>query len=228
MKEAIKRLPIVGPLAQRLYWKWLALGEKPVPFKDSSSYWEQRYSAGRDSGPGSYGQFAEFKAEVLNHFVSKNAVQSVIEFGCGDGNQLSLATYPSYIGLDVSSTAVARCRDRFKQDLTKSFRTVSEYAGEKADLALSLDVTYHLVEDRVFANYMHTLFNAANRFVIIYSSDTDDNRGFQAHIKHRKITRWIAENERDWRLVEHIPNRYPYRGDEGTGSFADFLIYGGI
>ena len=54
-----------------------------------------------------------------------------------------------------------------------------EFAGETADLALSLDVVFHLVEDEVFAQYMQTLIQAGNRYVIIYASDTDDNRGYE-------------------------------------------------
>ncbi|MBI9084342.1 MAG: hypothetical protein JEZ11_12140 [Desulfobacterales bacterium] len=72
-------------------------------------YWERRYAQGGTSGAGSYGRLAEFKAEVLNTFVEERGVQNIIEFGCGDGNQLSLAKYPSYVGLDASKTAVTQC-----------------------------------------------------------------------------------------------------------------------
>lgn len=69
--------------------------------------------AGGNSGVGSYGMFAEFKAGVINDFVSMNNIQSVVEFGCGDGNQLKLANYPIYKGYDVSKAAVASCRKLF-------------------------------------------------------------------------------------------------------------------
>jgi hypothetical protein len=101
-----------------------------------------------------------------------------------------------------------------------------EYAGEKADLVLSLDVIYHLVEDEVFEQYMRTLFGASDQYVIIYSSDSDDNRGYErTYIRHRNFTKWIQERLPLWRLTEHIPNRYPYRGDYRHGSFADFFVY---
>jgi hypothetical protein len=103
---------------------------------------------------------------------------------------------------------------------------MSDYPREKAELALSLDVIYHLVEDKVFEHYMQTLFEASNRYVIIYSSNLDDNRGYEGtHIRHRKFTRWIRENLQGWQLVKHLPNRYPYRGDYRKGSFAEFFIY---
>lgn len=90
-------------------------------FQGSTDYWERRYVTGGTSGAGSYGAMADVKAAFLNRFVAEHKVQSVIEFGCGDGNQLALANYPSYIGLDVSRTALDRCLTRFAADPTKSF-----------------------------------------------------------------------------------------------------------
>ena len=226
MKEIIKQIPIIGGAAKRIYWSWLDRRRNREPFTGSATYWEKRYSRGGNSGVGSYALFAEFKAEVLNGFVATHHVQSVIEFGCGDGNQLSLAQYPTYVGFDVSSTAISRCQELFKADPHKSFRLMSEYNGENADLALSLDVIFHLVENDIFEQYMRTLFDASNQYVIIYASDSDDNSMDEGkHVRHRKFTRWIQENLPNWNLLEYLPNRYPYRGDPRTGSFADFFIY---
>ena len=226
MKEIIKRIPILGGVAKRIY-RWLSARRRnPEPFPGSGAYWEKRYSAGGNSGVGSYALFAEFKAGVLNEFVAKKNVKNVIDFGCGDGNQLSLAKYPAYLGFDVSSTAISQCQEIFKLDTHMSFRLISEYNGENADLTLSLDVIYHLVEDNVFEHYIRMLFKASNRYVIIYASDTDENRGYEGtHVRHRKFTRWIKENLANWNLVEHLPNRYPYLGDYRKGSFAEFFIY---
>lgn len=226
MKEIIKQIPALGGLAQQIYRSLFARKKNPKPFPGSAAYWEKRYSVGDNSGVGSYALFAEFKADVLNEFVSTHRVQTVIDFGCGDGNQLSLAKYPAYLGFDVSSTAISLCQELFKSDSHKSFRLTSQYNGETADLALSLDVIYHLVEDNVFEHYMQTLFEASNRYVIIYASDSDDNHGYEGtHVRHRKFTRWIQGNLPNWNLVKHLPNRYPYRGDYRKGSFAEFFIY---
>jgi hypothetical protein len=226
MKEFIKQIPILGDIARRIYWRLLPRRCDPEPFPGSAAYWEKRYATDGSSGGGSYGLFAEFKADVLNLFVDTHRVQSVIEFGCGDGNQLSLARYPTYLGLDVSSTAISRCKEIFKSDRHKSFRLTSGYSGETADLALSLDVIYHLVEDNVFEHYMQMLFRASNRYVILYSSDSDDNWDCEGtHVRHRKFTKWVKENLPNWALVQHLPNRYPYRGDALEGSISEFFIY---
>ena len=195
-------------------------------FEDSESYWKQRYALGGNSGAGSYNEMATFKADVLNTFVRKRSVQSVIEFGCGDGNQLRLARYPAYHGLDVSPLAVETCRSIFTGDPTKRFGLVKDYAGETADLALSLDVIFHLVEDEVFHAYMERLFDAGERFVIAYSSDTDDNtKTTHPHVRHRRFTDWVREHRPGWRMTRHIPNAHPYNGDNESTSFADFFVF---
>jgi len=196
------------------------------PFFDSQAYWEKRYARGKHSGAGSYGKLAEFKAAVLNEFVAKNQTGTVIEYGCGDGYQLSLANYPQYIRFDVSVTAVQSCRKLFANDATKTFREMRDYGGETADLTISLDVIYHLVEDEVYEAYMYRLFSSSNRFVVIYSSNCDGlNRVEPKHIKHRRFSAWIEDNAKDWKLIDHIPNKYPYTGINDEGSFSDFYIY---
>jgi len=112
----------------------------------SSEYWQSRYEAKGTSGAGSYKHLAEFKAEILNAFVKENGITTVIEFGCGDGNQLLLSKYPKYVGYDVSKISVEICQNLFSNDPAKSFFMTKELQGEIAELSLSLDVIYHLVE----------------------------------------------------------------------------------
>lgn len=196
------------------------------PFEGSAAYWENRYQNGGSSGHGSYDKLAEFKAEFLNAFVLDHKISSVIEYGCGDGNQLRLAQYPQYTGFDVSPEAIAICSDLFLNDKTKTFKTLSAYDAETAELTLSLDVIYHLVEDAVFASHMERLFDSSRKFVIIYSSDTDVNpKDVAAHVRHRVFSDWIKNNRAEWKCIEHIPNKYPFNEITKTGSLADFYVY---
>ena len=223
MKQIIKNIPGIGPVARRIYKSWI---NPQKSFRSSEDYWKDRYEDGGHSGDGSYNQLADFKAEILNTFVSENSISSVIEYGCGDGNQLCLAQYPKYIGFDVSPNALARCLKNFNEDETKTFKIMEAYGGETAELTLSLDVIYHLVEDTVFEDYMNRLFDSSERFVVIYSSNTDDNpEGTAEHVRHRNFSKWISFHKKEWRLMKHIPNRYPFNGDTRSGSFADFYIY---
>ena len=190
----------------------------------SDDYWRRRYASGGTSGDGLKGELARYKAEFLNRFVADNAVRSVIEWGCGDGQQLGLAEYPQYVGIDVSADALALCRATFDGDPTKAFEMLGETAGLTADLALSLDVVYHLFEDEVFYAHMTALFASAERFVVVYSSNHDAPQT-ESHVRHRRFTDWVDSNRSDWNLIRHEQNPMPFRGDTATGSGADFFVF---
>ena len=203
----------------------------PVKFNGSLTYWEQRYATGGNSGPGSYGRLADFKAYIVNSFVKEKNIKSVIEFGCGDGNQLSLAVYPKYIGLDVSPTIVKLCKDKFRNDSSKSFFLydpfcfIDNHSIFQSDLGLSMDVIFHLVEDDVFHEYMQALFGSAKKYVIIYSSNRDDRQ--LSYVKERNFTPWISRYMPKWHLIDTIRNKYPYdhKKDVRETSFSDFYIF---
>jgi hypothetical protein len=191
-------------------------------FPGSMDYWENRYQKKGTSGSGSYGSPAMYKAGILNKFVIENNITKVIEFGCGDGNQLQLFEFPAYLGLDVSITAIEKCIRIFKNDLTKSFFIYNPkgFADNlktfKADLALSLDVIYHLLEDEVFESYMYHLFSSSTRFVIIYAWDVEGRKNL--HVRHRKFTVWIEMNLKEWHLMQAIENK-------DLQPVCDFFIY---
>jgi hypothetical protein len=199
-------------------------------FPGSATYWENRYNKGGNSGKGSYDRLAEFKADVLNTFISSNNIKNVIEFGCGDGNQLSYFNFQSYIGLDISQSAIKLCIEKYHDDIGKSFYLYDTRIFQdnhklfRADLAISLDVIFHLIEDDIYAKYMTHLFKAANKFVIIYSSNIDGTQSI--HYKDRNFTNWIEQNLKGWELMQVIDNKYKYdsKNPENT-SRSDFYIF---
>lgn len=198
VRELVRPLPGV---------RRISLLRQQLAFRGSARFWEQNYARGDTSGAGSYGLAARSKADFLNAFVSQHAVRSVVEFGCGDGNQLSLAEYPRYVGLDVSRTALGLCRERFAADSAKSFflydgTCFADRGGVfAADLALSLDVVYHLIENQVFETYMTHLFTAGQRFVVVYSTNAEFV-GTAPHVRHRVFTTWVEDNCPEWELAE--------------------------
>ncbi len=226
LKKLISSIPVIGPTARKLVHLPLSRARR-LAFRGSASYWETRCRDGGTSGAGSYGRLAEFKATIVNEFVRKKAVRTVIEFGCGDGAQLELAKYPEYVGIDVAAVSVQRCSERFAHDPTKRFYPPDALPSTLGtfDLGLSLDVIYHLVEDSVFDSYMHSLFARSHGHVIIYASNYDSPSD-SPHVQHRKFTDWIAHNARDWQLESYVPNRFPFdpkRPDDT--SFADFHFF---
>jgi SAM-dependent methyltransferase len=227
LKSLIKSIPLIGPTAGRLAHLPLVARVRSWVFPGSASFWDSVYRQGGTSGPGSYGRLAQFKAEILNDFVQTRNVRTVVEFGCGDGAQLRLAKYPEYVGVDVSPVAVKRCSSLFANDQSKRFFLAGALPADLGtfDLALSLDVIYHLVEDRVFEEYMDRLFSFSRRYVVIYASNYDA-RTQALHVRHRKFTAWIARKAPEWRPTGLVANRFPPDPlqPEET-SFADFHFY---
>jgi len=199
-------------------------------FPGTVNYWENRYKNKGDSGAGSYGKLAEEKAYVINRFVKANGLKSVIDWGCGDGNQLSLLNFNSYIGTDVSPKALQLCRSKFKPDKSKRFITTRQaeqlIRDRTFDLALSLDVIFHLIEEDTFYQYMSNLFNSSHRYVIIYSSNNPRLIDKANHVLHRRFTDWIEKNVNNWNLINTVKNKYPWdtRKTKDT-SFSDFYTY---
>lgn len=219
----VSRIPLIGGLFMRIY----QLFNRTSSFTTSDNYWENRYKRGDNSGSGSYNNLAEFKGDVINEFVAKNNIETVMEFGSGDGNQLKYFSFKNYVGYDVSETAISICRNLFKEDATKQFKLIKTHYAEKAELTLSLDVIYHLVEDDVYMAYMKKLFSSSTQYVIVYSSNSDDheNNGKVPHVKHRKFTDWVQNYAQEFKLIEHVPNKYQYNGDGSKSTYADFFIF---
>jgi SAM-dependent methyltransferase len=192
----------------------------------SLQYWEARYSRGESSGAGSYGRLAQFKADFLNTFFDNNCVKSVLELGCGDGNQLIYLRPGKYVGFDISPTAVSLCRQRHSENENFSFFSPEDNADlGHHDVTLSLDVVFHLVEIDVFCTYLKTLFSHSDRFVVVYSSNFDAPWP-SPHLKHRNITNFVKDHIPGWKLSCIVTNAYPYDGgDVDNTSFSDFMVF---
>lgn len=197
----------------------------------SAKYWDKRYSSAGNSGAGSYGRLAEFKASVLNAYVADHGIARVLELGCGDGNQLSLANYENYVGLDISPTAVEICTDRFKSNKHWRFDVISSVdlrALERTfdpQFVMSIDVLFHLVEDEIFHDYMTNLFQFGSATIAIYSSNGNFNVS-APHIRNHTFTDWIAANAPEWELLEKVDNPYPWSEEAPDAtSFCDFYFF---
>ena len=133
-----------------------------------------------------------------------------------------------YLGVDISPTAVNICREKFFSDEDKVFITLDEFKKQpsSADITLSLDVIYHLINDDIYHDYMERLFSSAAKYCLIYSANIDQVTP-SPHVRKRKFSTWVEENAARWELEEHIPNRYPMTADSDPNntSFADFYLF---
>lgn len=200
-----------------------------VPFVTSDQYWKDRYAQGGNSGEGSYGPLAEYKARFINDFCAEKGIAAAIEFGCGDGNQASKLEVARYRGVDISQKCIEWARRKFRRN-DWEFLTLDEYHAHgdqgRSELGLSLDVTYHLIEDEVYRAYLDDLFNAASRYVLIYSSNFDRFDPAFPHVRHRPVVDDAVAERPQWRFVSTASNPFHRAPDEQSyGSFAQFHIF---
>lgn len=186
----------------------------------TKTIWENRYRQGGNSGVGSYGELCDYKAEFINKFVIDHNCNNVIEFGSGDGNQMSYFNVQQYTGVDISDYIINICKQKYSNHTNKNFVTYDEYykMSSKYDLSLSLDVIYHLVDDNIYEKYMNDLFNSTTKYIIIYSTNTNETYN-GSHVYKRKFTDYINLNFPLAKLIYHEPNPYPKL------SAADFFVY---
>ena len=48
---------------------------------------------------------------------------------------------------------------------------------------------------------MRHIFSSSEKWVIIYSTNTEDQNIHLSHVKHRKFTDWVKKNLKKWKLV---------------------------
>ena len=183
--------------------------------------WENRYAKGGDSGAGSYSVLCDFKSKIINEFIHEKCCESMIEFGCGDGNQQQSFKIRNYVGIDISDFIIEKCKTKFNHITNRNFMNYTDFYKNKCkcDISVSLDVIYHIVDDTLYHTYMNDLFSASNKFVIIYSSNFQDSAYNGSHVYHRKFTDYIGIHFPNAELIKNIKNDYPEQ------SSAEFFIY---
>lgn len=162
---------------------------------DVKKYWTERYSTGGNSGYGSQDlKSVRFKADYVNEVIKKYNIKTICELGCGDGNQLKYFNgYSKYYGYDIASVAVSMCKKQYERDSNKIFcYEIEEVLNKKYDLALSLDVLYHLIENDMYRKYLHDLFSISD-IVCIFSTNHTNPVG-ASHVISRIFTKDVDES----------------------------------
>ena len=170
----------------------------------TANFWNERYKSGGNSGTGSYGRAADWKAEYVNNVLLEYNVRSILDFGCGDGNQLSLLNLNGiqYTGLDVSTHILEQNTRKFPQH---TFKTFDPALKDRADLCLSMEVIFHLMTDEEYNSYMFKLQEAADKLILIFSS-YDENGPKFPHVRHHDFRKDIGAN---FKLINQKPYPFP-------------------
>jgi 2-polyprenyl-3-methyl-5-hydroxy-6-metoxy-1,4-benzoquinol methylase len=162
---------------------------------DVADYWQQRYVNGGDSGSGSQGAAVEAKAVYINQIIREYKLKSIIDWGCGDGELAMRVLVPHYTGLDVAPAAVEMCCAKMP---SREWLVYDGFSGPDitADMALSVDVLFHLIDDGLYRRYLELLFDSAS--LVCVSASNRDEAG-RAHVLHRAFLKDVPE---DWRVVD--------------------------
>lgn len=181
-------------------------------WKGANEYWNNRYKSGLDSGSGSYGQYADFKIKVVNDFIQEKKIESLFDYGCGDGNNmLKLNFIHKYVGYDISFSAVEICKLKFNNSWMSFTNNINEV--EPCDASLSMDVIFHLVDNEDFKHYMDYLFMKSKQYVIIFSTDYNRPFIYSPHYRDRCFSDYVYKNFPEWRIYkvidapEYFPNK---------------------
>ncbi len=181
---------------------------------DGKQWWESWYAQKGISGPGSRGVLAQFKADVINSFIEEHSIKSAVEFGCGDGFNLQLINYKTYLGLDVSKTILKQCITMFKDDSTKSFMLYDPLVFKNntlhdVDLVVCLDVLYHVIDEDEYKKVLDDIFSFSAPYVILYTSlENKGNSPLSPEIKHRDVMPYLQKYS-DYE-IKIVKQRYPH------------------
>jgi len=169
-------------------------------------YWEKRYKTGGNSGFGSHDAGSvKFKGDYISNLIKKYGVETLFDYGCGDGNQLpAIKGYTNYFGYDIAANVVDLCKSKFVGDETKFFSSnLSDILIRKYDMAISMDVTYHIIEEELFELYLDNLFNAGN--IVVLFTTNNDSKTSLSHHHPRKVIDYIGNKFTDFKLIDMTP-----------------------
>jgi hypothetical protein len=174
--------------------------------KEIFEYWNNRYLNGGNSGSGSYGVNASYKADIINEYIINYDIKTIFDHGCGDGNQASLFIgFDKYIGYDISSYVIEQCKCKFLDNPKMNFCLSIDEVPE-SDLCISFDVLYHLIDENDFEKYLYQLFNKSKNYVVIFSTNHNNNEKTAEHIYHRIFTSYIKKQFKNFKLIKKIEN----------------------
>lgn len=203
--------------------------------KDSATYWEQRHAERRGhwraNGPGSRGRLLSYKVALVQALVDETRAHSLLDLGCGDAQLGARVNVDHYLGVDVSPTAAEAARARLGmrgRGGTVEVLTLAQLppAIGMVDVAISMDVVFHLLEDEAYHDHLQRLFDVAKRAVGIYSTVTESP--VFGHVRHRAVERDVAAlSWLDWECIHRGPPPWPK--DEAVnpehGSDCWWLVY---
>lgn len=186
----------------------------PANYQGDYDYWFHRHrrGAGRREfeadGRGSAGHLRAYKAAFVNAMARKYDCRTAIDLGCGSAWLYGLTSFDEYTGFDISPSAIWRAYLEHGCPKNAEFHIFDPERTElrRADVAVSLDVVYHITEEVDLWAYLAAMCEAARRLIVVYAADEDPVETDPPHIARRRFVPLIEK--RGWRLAESPENPY--------------------
>lgn len=174
---------------------------------DYKKYWQDRYKNKWNSGAGSYGANAQFKADFINKYVEEHKIFNVLEVWCGDWNNLWLYKIENYVWWDVSQKAIDICKKKYNHDDSKWFVLMDEKSMKNpeeiwVDLVICLDVLFHVFPKKEWEKTINFCFNAGKR-VLLYTFLYPT--GHAEHINDYRITPYLDTKGIKYKIYKDVP-----------------------
>ena len=134
------------PIFKRLYWKGLhALGMQ-------EEAWDQLHEKNIWAREGT--------SQYLLDLISQAAPESIIEFGCGDG-EFASSQHCQYIGFDMSAVAIQKARRKNLLAKNCAFYQLDmrDWKGESVDLIVLEESLYYL-RPREIVRFLNVCFES--------------------------------------------------------------------
>jgi len=139
------------------------------PIRVSGTFWEKRYKDGAWDRLRTIEELARYSLIVgYVHYLNKGG--SILDVGCGEGilyERLCKSNYSRYLGIDVSSVAIARACDKsnatnqFLSTRIEDFRT-----DEKFDIIIFNECLYYMEEPLKTLRHYESFLTKSGVFVI--------------------------------------------------------------
>lgn len=132
-----------------------------------TNYWKN------GSGPGSLPSITLTYRKLVEEFIIKNNIKSVLDYGCGDYQFSKLIPWAdldvNYLGVDVVKHIIDQNQEKYSNE-TINFQTLDSFEWKTFDLILCKDVLQHLPNKEI-----HKLLNkmTSRATYIMITNDLD-------------------------------------------------------
>lgn len=218
--NSLFKKPEISLKKQRLV-EVLGYKNKKINF-EVSTYWDNRYRSGGGSGAGSEGTYLEIKKKVILPIINELGIKNIEDFGCGEGSLIPYLPLDRYKGYDISPTIINKLKNKYGGSTKYEFNLINEACVGEPDMALSLDVFFHLVEDSVCDEYLQKIIGSRPKWILFLTWNskviyTEHIKG--THVRYRDLTRHMHcfDSYTLDRIIPHnheIFSFYLYRGKQ--------------